>query len=193
MSERDDKSSEIQRRLFAGLLQELSPRPEVDDRIVGALRDRGLIRTAVTRSLIMLRLAAAAAGLALLAVGFAAGRGVTPPTDVASMEPRFALLLPRGSEQPLQNPDEEAGRVADYGSWASGLADAGRFVTGEKLEDQAEQLGAPGRTVRSVPEDAVQGFFIISARNFEDALAIARQCPHLRYGGTVLVRPIAQT
>lgn len=193
MSERDDTSSEMQPRLVAALPQELGPRPEVENRIVGALRDRGLIRTAAVRARIMPRLAAAAAGLALLAVGFAAGRGVTPPADLASAEPRFALLLLRGSEQPLQNPEEEAGRVAEYGSWAGRLAEAGRFVTGEKLENQGEQLGAPGGAARSVPEDEVQGFFIISAKNFEDALAIARQCPHLRYGGTVLVRPIAQT
>jgi hypothetical protein len=37
----------------------------------------------------------------------------------------------------------------------------------------------------------VRGFFIISAGSFEDALAVARGCPHLRHGGAILVRPIA--
>jgi hypothetical protein len=192
MSERDDEAGEAQRRLSADLPRELSPRPEVEDRIVAALRARGLIRTAWTRSRLAARLAAAAAGLALLAAGFAVGRGSTPRPGDAPAEPRFALFLLRGSERLPENPGEEAGRVAEYRSWARGLAGAGRFVSGEKLEDRGEQIGAPGGAAASVPEEEVRGFFIISAENFEDALAIARQCPHLRHGGRILVRPIAR-
>ena len=44
-----------------------------------------------------------------------------------------------------------------------------------------------------MPMEAPAGFFIIAARTDEEALAIARSCPHLRYGGTVALRPIEPT
>jgi hypothetical protein len=192
MSERDDEMSEAQRRLSADLARELSPGPDVEDRIVAALRARGLIRTSWTRSRFAARLAAAAAGLALLAAGFAVGRASTPRPGEEPAQTRFALFLLRGAEALPENPVEEAGRVAEYRSWARGLAGAGRFVSGEKLEDRAEQIGAPAGAVASASEEEVRGFFIISAESFDDALAIARQCPHLRHGGRILVRPIAR-
>jgi hypothetical protein len=37
------------------------------------------------------------------------------------------------------------------------------------------------------------GLFIIRAASEAEALAIARTCPHLRYGGRVDVRPIEET
>ena len=189
MSEHD---GEAPQRLSADLPRELSPRPEVEERIVAALRARGLIRTSWTRSRFAARLVAAAAGLALVAVGFAAGRGSAGRAEDAPAEPRFALFLLRGSELLPENPQEEAGRVEEYRSWARGLAGAGRFVSGEKLEDRGEQIGAPAGAPASPPEEEVRGYFVISAGNFDEALAIARQCPHLRHGGRILVRPIAK-
>jgi hypothetical protein len=193
MSERDDETGGAPGRLSGDLPAELSPPPEVEERIVAALRARGLVRTTWSRSRFVGRLAAAAAGLALLAAGFAAGRASVVRTEKEPAVPRFALFLLRGSELLPQNPQEEAGRVAEYRSWARGLAGTGRFVSGEKLEDGSAQLGAPAGAAASAPEEEVRGFFIISARDLEDALAVARQCPHLLHGGRVLVRPIART
>jgi hypothetical protein len=39
--------------------------------------------------------------------------------------------------------------------------------------------------------EEIRGFFVISASDFQDALSVARSCPHLRHGGRILVRPIA--
>jgi hypothetical protein len=39
----------------------------------------------------------------------------------------------------------------------------------------------------------VAGLFIVRASDLERAAAIARTCPHMRYGGQIEVRPIEQT
>jgi hypothetical protein len=39
--------------------------------------------------------------------------------------------------------------------------------------------------------DVARGFFIIVADDEQAALAIAETCPHLKYGGRVVVRPIS--
>jgi hypothetical protein len=33
------------------------------------------------------------------------------------------------------------------------------------------------------------GFFLIRAESFEAAAATAAECPHVKYGGTVVIRP----
>ncbi len=191
MSETDDDVPPEHRRAFSKLDREASAPPALEERIVSALRARGVLRAAGPRSRAPVRLAATAAGLALLAAGFLAGRSFDLRPAPAP-GPRFALFLLRGEERVPQRLEEEAGRVAEYRAWARGLAKSGRFVSGEKLEDRVEQLGpAPGAAGEGAAEEEIRGFFVISASDFQDALSVARGCPHLRHGGRILVRPIA--
>jgi len=39
----------------------------------------------------------------------------------------------------------------------------------------------------------ISGYFVIDAASWEDAVAVARTCPHLRYGGRIILRPVAPT
>jgi hypothetical protein len=40
-------------------------------------------------------------------------------------------------------------------------------------------------------KEAIGGFFLLELNNLEEAVAIARECPTLKYGGTIEVRAIA--
>ena len=44
----------------------------------------------------------------------------------------------------------------------------------------------------AVTSDAVapRGYFVIRARDLDEAIAIAKDCPQLRHGGCVVLRPI---
>ncbi|MGH9367723.1 MAG: YciI family protein, partial [Thermoanaerobaculia bacterium] len=181
-----------ERQAFSELARELPPPDAVEERIVSALRSRGLIRSGRPRARAWAAIGAVAAGIALLAAGYLLGRGSTAARQAALPESRFALFLLRGEQQEPARGEEEAARVEEYRAWARGLAGAGRFVTGEKLEDRGERLGVSG-PLAAPAEEEIRGFFVISASDFEDALAVARGCPHLRYGGRILVRPIART
>jgi hypothetical protein len=65
------------------------------------------------------------------------------------------------------------------------------YVTGEKLADDG-LLIAPGREpVAAIPtaaEGTVGGYFVIRAKDLDEAASIAATCPHVRYGGTVSPR-----
>jgi hypothetical protein len=39
-------------------------------------------------------------------------------------------------------------------------------------------------------EGAPRGYFVIRARDLAKAIAIARDCPHLKHGGWIALRPI---
>jgi hypothetical protein len=79
----------------------------------------------------------------------------------------------------------EAQLVDEYRRWAQGLSAGGRYVTGERLDDAVVSVGP------SVIAPALRGFFVLSAADFDEAVALARACPHATRGGQVIVRPIA--
>ena len=198
MSEREEGGSEMEARALRELPRELAPRPELEERVVAALAGRGLVRVPRGgRGRIGRAAAAVAAGLLLMAAGVWIGRALPQGrarTIAPDASPRFVLFLLRGQES--DRPEEEGARVAEYRAWARGLAASGRSVSGEKLDDREERLGAPGAPVAAAavaPEEEIRGYFVISAASLDDALAVARACPHLRHGGKIVVRPIAAT
>ena len=121
----------------------------------------------------------AAAAALLFVAGVATGRATQPaPGDTPTA--RYALLLYGGHETPNE---VEGARAQEYGRWAANLSGA-RFVSGEEL---GPVVGAYGPGVPSSAEP-VEGFFLIDAPSDTAAIAVARECPHLRYGGRVVLQ-----
>lgn len=87
-----------------------------------------------------------------------------------------------------------------YGQWAGALAREGSLVAGEKLDETGMLLEIPGGAGTMLPggDDGsplgrLGGYFVISAGDRAEALAIAGTNPHLRHGGRIVVRPIVPT
>lgn len=134
---------------------------------------------------------AVAVGIGLFVIGMALGRRASPVSTPDGQ--RYALLLydPARFDRSIPEPT----LVAEYRDWAISLGD--RLALGEKL-------GADERLLR--PEDSERrpttaegeagplgGLFIVRAGSWDEAMAIARSCPHLRHGGLVAVRRIEET
>lgn len=168
------------------LARELTPPPDLEARMVAALRQHGLLRAAPSRRAVLLRIAAA---VVLFAGGAAIGRAsaVVEPSDTDQHGSRYLLLL-HGGPSGL-SPEQEAAVVREYGAWAVQLRGEGRFVTGERLGDAARSV-PPLELTETVD---LRGFFLISAASLDDAVDVARRCPHARRGGRVSVRPIEPT
>jgi hypothetical protein len=152
------------------------PPPELAHRIVGRLRRERLIarEPRLRRSW---TLAAAAVGLA-----FAFGAGFLAAKRESSAD-RYLLLL-YGEPGP-----RSAARVEEYRRWAVEQRSRGREVRGERLNPEEWVVGSSG--VSSTL--SLLGFFLVTAGNEADAVALARSHPHVRYGGVIVVRPIDPT
>jgi hypothetical protein len=160
---------------FSVLPREANPPPGLRDRVLGELQHRGVVSpspTGTVRGVLGL-----AAGIAIFLLGVAVGRPAAP--DALPVGESYALLL--YSSDSLEAASPHAVVAAEYRAWAEGLG-AG-FVDGEALGEQ-RLLGG------NVGPDIPTGFFIIRADNWDGAMAIARDCPHLRRGGVVAVRAI---
>jgi hypothetical protein len=142
-------------------------------------------------------IAAGVAGLVIGAAGgFSAGRRDTSPAvmpaAVADGRTSFTLLLeePAGSWPPVA-PDMRPG----YVDWRDSLASRGQLLTGQRFSADGGWylarggVSQPAESMTSTARGMVNysGFFVIRARDYLEAVAIAQGSPHLQFGG-ILVR-----
>ena len=120
----------------------------------------------------------------------------TRPSAVTDGE-RYLLLLRDAPGEAKLSASEMNVRVAEYGAWAGKLAREGSLVLAEKLDNvrTGALLTASGTTPYPTGDaaQAVGGFFLIRAADAVAAERIARECPHLKYGGVIELRRIEPT
>jgi hypothetical protein len=185
----DDPLDEPDARLAEGLARlpaEVEPPPRVEDRLVTSLRDRGDIRTARPALPWLIGLSVAAA----VVLAFLVLRRAPVP---AAEEAQFLLLIAEDTRYaPPTDSAEARARVEEYGAWAGRLAGAGKLVSAGELAPSGTDVHADGNTPSVVDSLAgvVSGYFLIRAESLAQAERMAAESPHLRYGGTVVVRAV---
>ena len=196
--EHEEDATPQEREAFRRLAKEKMPPPFLEERIVESLKGQSLIRTSKLGQWSSFPKigAALAASLALLIIGIAIGVWwAAAPSNKASL-PEFMLVLREAAQESQPATSEEAiRRVKEYTAWARRVERDGLLVGGEKLKDEARLLNVvDGRAVSEsqphLTENAIGGYFLIQARDYEHAIAIAEGCPHLKYGGKIEVRQI---
>ncbi len=112
--------------------------------------------------------------------------------------PSYMLLLHNDINRPRPSSGEELmAMVKAYTGWADRMRAEGRLKGGQKLADDAGKImrSSSGRiTVTDGPyaesKELVGGYFMISAKDYEEACGIAESCPHLKFGGRIELRRI---
>lgn len=193
MTDSESELSQAERDAVAALHREAPPPQSLEDATVEALERRGLLaargnparRLAWTGAAIAASLAMFGAGLAL------GGRSPAAPPESGSS---YLMLLYEGSSYAQPARGHESDRVHEYARWARAGRRQGEVLRGEKLRDKVEVVGNQDGALTSphAPE-RLTGFFIIRAADRRAALEIARSCPHVHYGGTVVLREIDPT
>lgn len=186
MSETDDDLTPAEQESLAALRRDLPPSDALEKAVLGRLASLGLVRERgpePRRRVHPLLFLAAAAGLFIAGL-LAGGRAFRAETPSAAT-PRYVLFLEGSGPEPPA--PEEARRVEAYKQWARRIAGEGHLIAGEKLVAEATRVGGGSSAAGG---EAVRGYFVIAAANDAQALAIARGCPHLLYGGWIVVRKI---
>lgn len=199
MNNNIDELSPEERRAFSGLTKEKMPPSFLEEQIVEKLKSANVIRSRSTRRLRgYQRIGVAfALSLAIFVVGAMVGarRASAPPQK--SDLPEFMLIL-RMSRPELEakSPEEELQRVKEYSAWARELERKGLLTSGEKLKDdgrslsQAKERATIIETSAKAAEGAVAGYFLVVATDYDQAVTIAKTCPHIKHGGIVEIRQI---
>lgn len=111
--------------------------------------------------------------------------------------PQF-ILLPFERPEAFADfgPEEMQKIIQRYTSWTSKLGKQGRLKGGEKLRDgEGKVLRGAGKkmTVTDGPysetKEVIGGFWILEAADYDEAVRLAADCPHLEFG-TLSIRAI---
>lgn len=169
MTDQDMELTAEESRRLQALRNSPEPPDALEERTVGSLYRSGLLESRARRQNVTFRVAAAAA---IFGLGLFAGTLINRP-----LEPRYVLLL---DARDTAESDEDS-RVSEYAQWARRLREEGVRITGARLANELVVVGVP------TEDPSVSGFFLIDVDDPARALAIARSCPHTRYGGSILV------
>jgi hypothetical protein len=166
----------------ARLRQEPVPPAMLESRVAAALRADGLIRT----SSVWAWPARIAASLLIFVTGAIVGHNVSLTAPQATVPQARYLLLLAGDATPAS---EGSSRAVEYGEWARSLSARGIKVSGDELSSLAE-LVTNTREATFPDLASVGGYFIIEAADDGAAAALARTCPHIKFGGSIVVRRV---
>ena len=75
----------------------------------------------------------------------------------------------------------------EYGLW---MSSSSQIIDGKELKKQGQKLKLIDTHLETREASQVNGFFIIQASEYKEAFLIAQNCPHLKYGGELELRPI---
>ena len=179
-------------------LRRLSRGPEppgsLEQRVVDSLRSRGLLAPHARKHF---GWAWAFTSVSACVFCFVAGvlfwsRSVAIPAEPTGT--RYVLFLTHSSSVATSGTAEEIALVQEYSAWAQRQRIGGHLIAGERLNDASLELaGSQGLQEVHTQDTSLGGYFVIAAPNLAAAVAIARTCPHLEHGGTIVIRPIDPT
>ncbi len=109
----------------------------------------------------------------------------------------FMLLLREDLEESQQlSPQEFEKMVGEHSEWVEELTEKGIFKGGEGLDPGGKFINNSSRVVTDGPfaeaKEVVGGFYLIEAKDLEEAVKIAHDCPSIKYKGSIEVRPILE-
>ncbi len=95
------------------------------------------------------------------------------------------------------SPEELQEVMSKVMGWCDGLQKGGRLKAGQPLGSEGRVIsGQKNGTIADGPfaesKEAVGGYLLIEAKNLDEAVAIAKSCPTLRYGITIEVRNVLE-
>ena len=107
------------------------------------------------------------------------------------------LYIFRGGRETYMNlpPDEMQSHMKRWGAWMGQLAEEGKLVRGEPLQEEGKVWTGVDKVLTDGPyaegKEIVGGYLLVKENDLETATAMAEGCPILETGGTVEVREIA--
>ena len=105
---------------------------------------------------------------------------------------KFALLFRGGLSS--ESPEVMQKHMQKWYAWVEKLRKYGTYLAGEPLLPGGKKIAGANKTVTDGPftetKDIIGGFFIINAKSYNEAVAIANECPDYAHGGTVEVRQV---
>jgi hypothetical protein len=104
------------------------------------------------------------------------------------------MFLFRGGDVSKLSPQQQEAQMGKWLQWIEKLSKENRYVSGEPLLPGGKTVAGLKKTVTDGPfaesKELIGGFFVVNAKNLDEAVTIAKDCPDYELGGTVEVREV---
>jgi hypothetical protein len=110
--------------------------------------------------------------------------------------PEYMLLFRGKDWHKGLSPEQMQTVASQWMAWFNRLTEQGKALAGSPLENEGKVVsGNNGRMVADGPfaesKETIGGYFLLRVNSIDEAVAIAQECPGLKYGAVVEVRPVA--
>lgn len=106
------------------------------------------------------------------------------------------MFLFLGGDPSHLSPEMQQAHMQKWFAWVEQLKNEKRYVAGEALMPGGKTIAGPKKTVTDGPyteaKEVVGGFFVVLAKDLEEASAIAKDCPDYHLNGIVEVREVVK-
>ena len=105
------------------------------------------------------------------------------------------MFIFHGGSSTSSSPEAMQANMGKWMAWIDKLNKNGQYVAGEPLVPGGKLVsGSGGKNVTDGPytegKEVVGGFFIVNAKDINEAVNMAKDCPDYDSGGTVQVRQV---
>ncbi len=108
------------------------------------------------------------------------------------MNKYMLILFETGEAYENMSPEEYKKEIEAHSKWIQELG--AHYDSGEPLERDANSVRGKDKLVTDGPyiesKELVSGFYLINAKNLEEATELSKGCPILKLGGSLEVRPV---
>lgn len=105
------------------------------------------------------------------------------------------MLIFHGGMSTLSSPEQMQENMGKWMAWIDKLAKNDQYVSGEPLLPGGKLIkGSGGKSVTDGPytegKEVVGGYFIINAKDINEAIALCNDYPDYEIGGSIQVRQV---
>ncbi len=109
----------------------------------------------------------------------------------------YLLVFRSGtSHDAVRTPEQMAKNMESWKNWIGSIAQEGKFIGGQPLMGEGRVLSQKGAHITDAPfaegKEVVNGYLLINAADYDEAVRFSKACPIFDDNGTVEVREIAK-
>jgi hypothetical protein len=114
---------------------------------------------------------------------------------------RYMLLIYGDEKHWGKMSEAEKGAIfKQYGEFTQSIRTSGAFLAGDPLQPTSTATTVRGKNGKAVTTDGpfaetkeqLGGYYIVNAKDLDEAISIAARIPSVRVGGSIEVRPIME-
>jgi hypothetical protein len=106
------------------------------------------------------------------------------------------MLIFQGGMDPNTSPEAMQANMSKWMAWIDKLNKDGRYVAGEPLLPGGKKITGSHKNVTDGPytegKEIVGGFFVVNAKDINEAVELCKDYPDYENGGTIQVRQVAK-